>query len=62
MTQYKVNVPATTEQDSYWTIVTDSLRQSKRQDALTRYNIERDHDEQSPLTEMPIGTTYTPIK
>jgi hypothetical protein len=59
--QYRVYVPATTEQDSYWTIVTDSLRQSKRQDALTRYNIERDRDGQCPLTEMPIGTTYTPI-
>lgn len=60
--KYLVNVPPTTEQGSYKTVVSDSHRETKAQAALWDYNSCRDHDGLTPIKRMPKGTTYTKIK
>lgn len=59
--KYRVNVPPTTEQGSYKTIVSGSWGQTYRSEALQDYNSARAHDGLPPVKRMPAGTTYVPI-
>lgn len=60
--KYDVYVPPTKEQGDYRTVVSGSYFETYRQEALSDYNSARAHDGLEPLTRMPKGTTYTPIK
>lgn len=59
---YKVTVPPTSEVGSYSRTCKASAMETYRQNALWDYNHARAHDGLPPLSRMPRGTEYIPIK
>lgn len=57
----KVKVPPTAEMGSYVAVVSDSY-QTVAKEALENYNSARAYDELPPLSRMPNGTQYIPLK
>jgi hypothetical protein len=46
---------------SYSTVASESLMETKEENALWAYNDSRAHDGLGPLKELPYGTTFTVI-
>lgn len=59
---YTFTVPPTLEQGSYKGTCSPSARETYRQNALIDYNSARAHDNLPPLSRMPRGTRYTPVR
>lgn len=59
--EYKVKVPPTVEMGSYVAVVCDS-QQTVAKEALDNYNYMREHDGLPPISRMPNGTEYIPLK
>jgi len=60
--KYICYVPTTDDQGDSQFTCGGSLYETYRQNALHTYNSMRAHDGQAPLSRMPSGTHYTPIR
>lgn len=60
--RYRFTVPPTNDVGSYSGTCATSWCESYRKEALRDYNSCRAHDGLPPLSRMPAGTVYTPIK
>lgn len=59
--KYQAKFPITRDMSPNSYTVSDKAMESKEEEALWHYNNSREHDGLPPLSELPDGTTFTPI-
>ncbi len=57
--KYYVKFPPTNQMSTIDYVVTESVLETKEEQALWQYNRSREHDGLPPLTELPEGVVFT---